>query len=141
VSRCNRWLCRHLKGFVARCAQALPIADSLGRGNWARKRECLQAIRRALGEAFSCEGCQWTVRRPCSLIQPGAGKVKGEREPGDCLAAQSARRRSDPRRAYHSWAGNRSIDRTFSVAFVGRRDDKQQLRPAGPMAVGPGSGL
>ena len=34
----------YLKGFVARCAQALPIAYGLGRGNRARKRECLQTI-------------------------------------------------------------------------------------------------
>ena len=65
---------------------------------------CLQTIRRAPGEGFSREDCQWALAavvahglftRTPVLLQPcWAGKPKGEREPEARLPAQSARRRS-----------------------------------------------
>jgi hypothetical protein len=44
----------------------------------------------------------------------------------------------DLRRVYHSLAGNRSLNRTSSLAFMGRRNDKQQSRADGSTGVGPG---
>jgi hypothetical protein len=46
----------------------------------------------------------------------------------------------DPCRAYHSQAGNQSINRTSSRALMGGRDDKQQSRAEGSAGVALGGG-
>jgi hypothetical protein len=113
---------------------------------WTRPRK-LGAKARVLAANSTCAGRELFVRglsvdRETPMLPYPAWRRQGQ---GGARAwrlscSSIGKEKVDPRRAYHSWAGNRSIDRTFSVAFVGRRDDKQQLRPEGPMAVGPGSG-